>query len=133
MRTKTSGKHYHKIAAASTARRIPDCEVFVENSTLARHHIKARIIKGKLIPYECAECALGDMWNGKKLSLQLDHRNGKNNDGRLENLRFLCANCHSQQITYAGKNKQNTQRVPKPGYVRKREISVTVALPPPKR
>ena len=41
----------------------------------------------------------------KKLSLQLDHINGINNDHRIENLRFLCPNCHSQTETYAGKNK----------------------------
>ena len=32
--------------------------------------------------------------------------NGKNNDHRIENLRFLCPNCHSQTATYAGKNKK---------------------------
>lgn len=42
---------------------------------------------------------------GQSLSLQLDHINGINNDHRLENLRFLCPNCHSQTNTYAGKNK----------------------------
>jgi 5-methylcytosine-specific restriction endonuclease McrA len=43
---------------------------------------------------------------GKPLSLHLDHKNGKNNDHRIENLRFLCPNCHSQTATYAGKNKK---------------------------
>lgn len=32
--------------------------------------------------------------------MQLDHRNGKNDDNRLENLRWLCPNCHSQTDTY---------------------------------
>lgn len=44
-------------------------------------------------------------WQGQKLVLQLDHINGKNNDHRIENLRFLCPNCHSITETYAGKNK----------------------------
>ena len=35
-----------------------------------------------------------------------NHINGINNDHRLENLRFLCPNCHSQTSTYAGKNKR---------------------------
>ena len=36
--------------------------------------------------------------------LQVDHINGDHNDNRLENLRFLCPNCHSQAETFAGKN-----------------------------
>ena len=37
--------------------------------------------------------------------MELDHINGVNNDNRLENLRFLCPNCHSQTSTYGSKNK----------------------------
>jgi hypothetical protein len=46
------------------------------------------------------------IWNEKKLTLQLDHINGIRNDHRLENLRWLCPNCHSQTETFCG--KQNT-------------------------
>lgn len=75
----------------------------VENSNSSRSSIKKRIIKEKLIEYKCNECGLIDNWNNKKLSLHLDHINGINNDNRLENLRFLCPNCHSQTASYAGK------------------------------
>ena len=40
----------------------------------------------------------------KKMALELDHINGINNDNRLENLRWLCPNCHAITDTYAGKN-----------------------------
>lgn len=59
-----------------------------------------------LIPYKCMECGLENEWNNKKISLQLEHKNGINNDNRLENLGFLCPNCHSQTDSYAGKNKK---------------------------
>jgi Zn finger protein HypA/HybF involved in hydrogenase expression len=81
-----------------------DHEIFCENSTYARHNLKRKIIQRKLIEYKCACCDLIDSWNNKKLSLQIDHINGVNNDNRLENLRFLCPNCHSQTETYSGKN-----------------------------
>ena len=80
-----------------------DEDVFVENSTYARHRLKGRIIQQSLKQYICDDCGLDGNWNGKKLSLQLDHINGVNNDNRLENLRFLCPNCHSQTDNFSGK------------------------------
>jgi len=69
-----------------------------------RASVRRVIIKDGLLPYECSECDISE-WNDKKLALHLDHINGKNGDHRLENLRFLCPNCHSQTDTYTGKNK----------------------------
>lgn len=103
-KTKTSGKNYHAMAAASSARKFPNELVFVENSTYARHNLKRRIIDEKLIEYKCACCGNIGEHNNKPLVLQLDHINGVNNDHRLSNLRFLCPNCHTQQDTYAAKN-----------------------------
>ena len=39
-----------------------------------------------------------------ELVLELDHINGVGDDHRLENLRLLCPNCHSQTETYCGRN-----------------------------
>lgn len=81
--------------------RFPNEKVFVENSTYSRHRLKERIIKQKLIEYICADCGNIGEWNGKKLVLHLEHKNGKSNDHRLENLTFLCPNCHTQTETYS--------------------------------
>ena len=78
--TKTSGKHYHAMVENSKARSFLDEDVFVESSTYARHHIKRRIIQKDLLQYNCSECGLDGNWNGKPISLQLDHINGINND-----------------------------------------------------
>lgn len=82
-------------------------DVFSENSTVARKNVKRRIIKDKLMPYECLLCSNKGTHNGKELVLELDHINGISNDNRLENLRFLCPNCHSQTDTSNGKNHKN--------------------------
>jgi transposase-like protein/Zn finger protein HypA/HybF involved in hydrogenase expression len=85
-----------------------DNEVFIEKSTYTRCSLKKRIIKNKLIKYECSKCGLVDKWVGEKISLQLEHINGINDDNRLINLTFLCPNCHSQTNTYAGKKLKIT-------------------------
>ncbi len=54
--------------------------------------------------YFCEECGQSPRFNGKKLVLQVDHKNGISHDHRLENLRFLCPNCHTQTDTYSWKN-----------------------------
>lgn len=44
------------------------------------------------------------MWNGKPITLQLDHINGVGDDNRIENLRVICPNCHSQTDTFGNRN-----------------------------
>lgn len=48
------------------------------------------------------------------MTLQLEHKNGNNQDYRLSNLCLLCPNCHSQTSTYAGGNRNAYNR---PKYV----------------
>lgn len=86
-------------------------ESFIENSQTQRKVIKDYIINHNLIPYECSICKNDGNWNGSVMTLHLDHINGVNNDHRLENLRFLCPNCHSQTDTYTGHNKTTKEKV----------------------
>lgn len=81
-------------------------EILVENSTYANiTRLKQRLVKEGKMEYKCTNCGIIE-WQGQILSLHLDHINGINNDHRIENLRFLCPNCHSLTDTYAGKNKK---------------------------
>lgn len=70
--------------------------------------LKIRLLREGLLASKCYEedCGLTE-WKGKPLSLQLDHVNGDKLDHRIENLRLLCPNCHSQTDTFAGKNRRH--------------------------
>lgn len=81
-------------------------EIFIENSPYGRSTVKRVLIREKILEYKCNECENTGMWNGKPLTLQLEHKNGFPNDNRLENLEFLCPNCHSQTSTFAARNKK---------------------------
>ena len=54
--------------------------------------------------YRCenAGCTTKGEWLGKKITLQVDHLNGNWLDDRIENVRFLCPNCHSQTEGFCG-------------------------------
>ncbi len=73
-----------------------------------RTHVKGRLLRAGLLENRCDECGLRE-WRGKPLIVHIDHVNGIKNDNRLENLRMLCPNCHSQTETYGGKNMGRTR------------------------
>lgn len=52
--------------------------------------------------YQCQGCGISK-WNGEHLTLELEHINGNKRDNRLENLKLLCPNCHSQTKTWRRK------------------------------
>lgn len=81
-----------------------DLKIFCVNSKVCQSSIKRRLYKTSYIERKCAVCENTGIWNDKALSLQLNHINGINNDNRIENLEWLCPNCHSQTETYCGRN-----------------------------
>jgi 5-methylcytosine-specific restriction endonuclease McrA len=74
-----------------------------------RTHIKTRLLRAGLLENRCEQCGL-ESWRGKPLSMHIDHVNGVRDDHRLENLRMLCPNCHSQTETYAGRNAKKRRQ-----------------------
>ena len=81
---------------------------FAKDTPHSGGHIRERLLKYNLLEYKCAGCNNRGEWLGAKLRLQVDHINGDHNDNRLENLRFLCPNCHAQTETFAGKNVKHS-------------------------
>lgn len=79
--------------------------LFVKNSKYLRKIAREYLKRYMFIPYIC-KCGLIDSWNNEKLTLQLEHKNGNGSDHSLDNLQWLCPNCHSQTNTFAGRNKK---------------------------
>jgi hypothetical protein len=84
-------------------------DILVEHSTYTNtHRLKIRLIKEGLKDSRCELCGI-DSWCDKPISLHLDHINGNNMDNRIDNLRILCPNCHSQTSTYCGGNLKSSR------------------------
>ena len=66
--------------------RISNEKIFVTNSSYkSKHRMKKRIIEEKLLPIvdRCNHCGQGLIWNNKPLVLELEHKDGVNNNNNL--------------------------------------------------
>jgi len=93
-----------RIKRTNIKRKIPLNEILVKNSSYKRTNLKRRLYKEGIKERKCEICGQGELWNGKKMSLILDHINGIWNDNRLENLRIVCPNCNATLDTHCAKN-----------------------------
>lgn len=100
-KTNQSGKGFAKKQIES---------ITIENILLGKHSyfatsaVKRKLFKAGLKENKCEKCGIKE-WNNLPIVCQLDHIDGNRNNHVLENLRILCPNCHSQTVTYRGKNK----------------------------
>lgn len=85
-----------------------ESNIFCENSTACQSTLRRWYKNGKYSEYKCSICGQEPIWQGKELTLILDHINGKNHDNRLENLRWVCPNCN-QQLDTTGFKKMRTE------------------------
>ncbi len=73
--------------------------IFIKDSTASQKVLREWYKKGEYTEYKCSICGQEPIWQGKDLTLILDHINGSNHDDRLENLRWVCPNCNQQLET----------------------------------
>lgn len=84
--------------------------LFVFGFAKSSSALKKRLISDKIVPNECSVCHMLPMWNNQPLVFQLDHIDGNRKNNLTSNLRLLCPNCHTQTVTYAGRNKSTLHR-----------------------
>jgi DNA-binding CsgD family transcriptional regulator len=90
-----------RLRARSTL--IPIEELLSNGRRCNRGHLKSRLLKAGLKEERCEWCGISE-WRGQPLRMTLHHINGDQYDNRLENLAFLCPNCHSQTPNFSGRN-----------------------------
>lgn len=85
-------------------------EYLVKNVKFGRNQrIKQLLFENGIKERKCELCGTGEEWNGKKLSLILDHINGDNTNYTLENLRIICPNCDATLDTFCYRNVRNRE------------------------
>lgn len=58
--------------------------------------------------YTCSICGISE-WNGREITLVLDHIDGDALNDTEDNLRFICPNCDSQLDTYKSRNRNSAR------------------------
>ena len=71
---------------------------------LSAYKLKIRLFQFGLKKEVCERCGCTE-WLGKKIPLELHHKNGNNLDNNIDNLEILCPNCHALEPNYRGSNK----------------------------
>jgi RNA polymerase subunit RPABC4/transcription elongation factor Spt4 len=79
-------------------------EIFCISEKNRTGYVKNALYKFKLKEHMCENCKRTE-WQEEKIIIELHHVNGNCLDNRLENLQFLCPNCHSLTHNWRGRNK----------------------------
>ena len=74
---------------------------------LSFERLRKRVILEKKNKCKC--CGI-DKWNNEPITLELEHIDGNHHNNERNNLKAICPNCHSQTLTWRGRNKQNNRK-----------------------
>lgn len=86
------GKHWNSGNTSKQKRLAKD--ILVKGKIEEAYRLRRALLESH-VDYSCAICKCVQ-WMNKPINLQIDHINGDKKDNTIENLRFICPNCHSQ-------------------------------------
>jgi hypothetical protein len=117
--------------------KIPIREILINPSFFNSTNLKHRLYEEGLKQPICELCGQTELWNGKHMSLVLDHKNGIHSDCTFENLQIVCPNCNATLETFGGKNAGRSKKQSKQSADKKlnvdslRSINMRRAVRPP--
>ena len=79
-------------------------EVFKKDSPVSQKVLRGYIKRHNIIPYKCEKCGCDGHWQDGEIALEVHHKDGNNTNNNIDNLCYLCPNCHALTETYRGKN-----------------------------
>lgn len=91
-----SGQAWNKGLKSPAKRSSESILVLREGGRRQKAHFLVRALIEMGVEHCCSKCGQKPEWLGNPLTLDVDHINENWLDDRIENLRFLCPNCHSQ-------------------------------------
>ncbi|GAQ58190.1 HNH endonuclease signature motif containing protein [Streptomyces acidiscabies] len=101
--------HFRTPTERGRARRTPE-EILVKDQSAHARRIPSgrlrRLMRQVGVEERCALCGIEGVWLGEPLPLEVDHIDGSWRNNRIENLRFLCPNCHSTTDSYRGRSSR---------------------------
>ena len=85
-------------------------EVFKKDSLITQHGLRGYIQRYNLIEYKCSKCGCDGHWQDGIIKLEVHHKDGDNHNNEIDNLIYLCPNCHALTENFRGKNKIENQK-----------------------
>ncbi|MFJ7332741.1 HNH endonuclease [Streptomyces sp. NPDC101110] len=89
-------------------------EILIEDTSPHPRRVPSARLKRAMrelgVEERCAMCGIGAAWQGEQLPLEVDHIDGDWRNNRVENVRFLCPNCHSTTDSYRGRGSRRVRR-----------------------
>lgn len=80
-------------------------EEYIKSSCVKTHILRLKLIEDGIKEEKCEKCKR-ITWLGKKINLELHHKDGDRFNNNFENLEILCPNCHSMTDNYGSKNNK---------------------------
>jgi len=99
--------HFVRYQNGAAHKRFTAAQILIQlprGSRRTRPRLLRRALDEVGVARVCANCGIGEFWQGKPLGLEIDHIDGDYHNNRLKNLRYLCPNCHSQTDNYCGRS-----------------------------